>query len=105
MVYQIKIDGMGYGLRHAKVTVCEDVTSKITILYKGRELDYQCHQKQKRTADVVSAKQLTHRIDHVKKRIPNPEHPWRRYPINPAKTVMVNVVWSNSYPQGPQQLS
>lgn len=47
-IYQIKTENSGYRLRHAKVTVCEDLEGKITIIYKGEKLEYSCHKTQKR---------------------------------------------------------
>ena len=106
VVYQVQVEGVGYGLRHAKVTVCEDMLGVVTLLYKGRHLAYQCYKKQKRTADVISAKLLTVQVDRAVKRATNPipkrDHPWRRYVINPAKHASTNTVGKSSYPQGPQ---
>jgi hypothetical protein len=96
-VYQVKVDGIGYGLRHAKVTVYEDRAGTVTLLYKGRRLDYQCHKKQKRMADIVDAKQLNITVNQVVKRcIPKPEHPWKKYRFKPAGAVIETRV-SNSY--------
>ena len=79
IIYQIKTTGRGYGLRHAKITVCEDLSGIITLLYKGRLLNYVCHQKQKRIPEIVGSKQLEKKLDHIKTYIPGPNHPWRRY--------------------------
>ena len=86
-IYQVKVEGAGYRLQHAKITVCEDLAGNITLLYKGRRLSYQRHEKQKRTASVVSAKQLTTTVNKVvaKTCIPSREHPWRRYIIRPPQ--------------------
>lgn len=103
VVYQIEGEGKGYRLRHAKVTVCKDLSGQVKLLYEGRQLQYRCHRKQRRTADVIGAKQLNTRLDAVVKRttkyIPKPGHPWRQYVINPAKTAWINAVGSSSYPQ------
>jgi len=105
VVYQIEGEGKGYRLRHAKVTVCEDLNGQVRLLYKGRQLQYRCHQKQRRPTD-VGTKQLNTKMDqvvkHTTKHIPRPEHPWRHYVINPAKTIGVNVVGRSSCPQTPQ---
>jgi transposase len=106
VVYQIQGEGKGYRLRHAKVTVCEDVNGQIALLYKGRKLAYQCHHKQRRASDVVDVKQLNSRMDQTVKRmtkyIPKPEHPWRDYAIKLSRTGLINAAGRSSYPQGPQ---
>ena len=42
-IYQIKTNTKGYRLRHAMVTVCEDLNGNVTIIYKQKILDYSCH--------------------------------------------------------------
>lgn len=100
IIYQIKTTGRGYGLRHAKITVCKDLSGTISLLYKGRVLNYTCHKKQKRAPEIVGAKRLETKIDKIKKYIPGPNHPWRRYEkiISQVKADVTNVV--RSYPQG-----
>ena len=39
MVYQIQTDRPSYALRNAQVTVCEDATGQVTILYKAKRLN------------------------------------------------------------------
>ena len=99
IIYQIKTTKPGYGLRHATITVCEDFSGAITLLYKGRALDYVRHKKQKRSPEIVSAKQLDGKLEQIKKYIPGPNHPWRRYEkiIKPTKNHAANV--ARSYPQ------
>jgi hypothetical protein len=82
IVYQIKTEGYGYGLRHARVTVCEGLNGIITLLYKGKSLEYTSYKKQKRTAEIVVAKDLERKIDFIVKKKayqPNYNHPWRQY--------------------------
>ena len=62
-VYQIKTSGEGYGLRHAKITVCEDTQGTITLLYRGRKLNYACYTKQQRAAKIIDAKKLNQKIN------------------------------------------
>jgi len=80
-LYQIKTENNGYRLRHAKVTVCEDLESKITIIYKGEKLSYKCYKKQKKTAAIVGAKAINYKINCIikKRHKPNINHPWRQY--------------------------
>jgi len=79
-IYQIKTESSGYRLRHAKVRVCEDLEGKITIIYKDRKLEYSCHKKQKRAAEIVEVKALNYKMDTIaKKRCkPSANHAWRR---------------------------
>lgn len=87
IIYQVKVSGVGYGLRHAKIRVCEDLAGTVTLLYHGRLLNYICHEKQKHAAQIVSSKQLERKMNDlnrpVKKHIFGPNHPWRHYVINP----------------------
>ncbi len=89
-VYQIQATGQGYGLRHAKITVCEDLSGAITLLYKGRVLEYKCHKKQKRAPEVVSGKEIDAKIRILKTASPRADHPWRQRRIQPEK----NAVYS-----------
>jgi transposase len=108
VIYQVKTDGKGYRLRHAKVVVCERMNGTICLVYQGRELPYTCHQKQKRTAEIVGAKQLGTKLDQVKKQaekyVPPKHHPWRHYVINPMKAGMKSEEKDVSYPQGKEVL-
>jgi hypothetical protein len=80
VVYQIEIENQGYGLRHSKIMVCESLEGKITLLYKGKSLNYRCYKKQKKTAEIVESKELNHKIDSIVKRNkPSANHPWRQY--------------------------
>ncbi len=95
-IFQVKTNGIGYGLQHARVTVCEDVGGKITLLYKGRKLTYVRHEKQTPTAAIMGAKQLSATLDEMvreaRKNIPATDHPWRRYVAYATKTATVNSV-------------
>lgn len=90
VIYQIKTHTKGYRLRHATVTVCEDLNGLITILHNGKKLDFTCHERAKHNAEIVDAKQLDVKIDLVKhaakKYIPPANHPWRHYIVNPIST-------------------
>jgi len=103
-IYKIKVDDTGYTLRHAKVTVCECLSGEVTVVYKGRILPYQRHEKKTYTADIMGTKEMTARLDKLakqgKKHIPATQHPWRRFVINPNKMGRAEGVRSGSYPQG-----
>ena len=91
-IYQIKTENKGYRLRHAIVRVCEDLEGKITIIYKGEKLEYSCYKKQKKTAEIIEAKALNHKVDSIaKKRYkPSADHAWRKpFKIIQKPAVMV----------------
>lgn len=94
-IYQIKTNKPGYGLRHATVTVCEDLSGQVTLLYKGRALNFTCHQKQKRAPEIINAKQLDEKIANIRTYAPvPPNHPWRRFRIKRAANT-INTLGSN----------
>jgi len=81
-IYQIKDIGSKYRLRHAKVTVCENLAGEIKLIYKKKNLDYSCYEKQKKaagTAKIVEAKLLNYEVDSMVRasRKPSTKHPWR----------------------------
>ena len=80
VIYQIQTTRPTYALRKAQVTVCENAQGEITILYKGRSLDYSIFHKQQRQAEVVMSKEIdTHLKKSKKPHKPGPNHPWRQY--------------------------
>lgn len=90
-LYQIKLKGIGYALRGAAVTVCEDFAGNITILYNGRALAWEIFQRGEFPPPVVDGKQLNQAVDQTiqqqrknKPWKPRPDHPWRK-PINRQK--------------------
>jgi len=79
IIYQVQTKTTGYRLRHAKVTVCEDLSGKVTLLYKGQVLHYKQLLKQQRVPDVIDKKQIAKKITQIKKRYkPGADHPWKR---------------------------
>jgi hypothetical protein len=46
VIYQIQTPHPTYAMRHAAVTVCLDAQGKISLLYKGKSLDYTIFHKQ-----------------------------------------------------------
>jgi hypothetical protein len=77
VVYQIQTSRPSYAMRKAQVTVCEDPQGEISILYKGRPLDYTVFQKQQRQAEVVASKSIDAKLKKPHK--PAKDHPWRTY--------------------------
>lgn len=90
MIYQIKTNTKGYRLRHSMVTVCKDLNDVITLVCRGKILEYTCHERSKRNAPIVDAKQLGATVDTIKnnskKYTPPANHPWRHFIVNPLKT-------------------
>ena len=90
VIYQVITNTKGYRLQHATVTVCEDLNGIITILRQGKALEYRRHDRAKKNADIVDAKELDAKLDAIKhttkKYIPPASHPWRHYIVNPIQT-------------------
>ena len=79
VVYQIQTDRPTYALRNAKVTVCLEADDKITILYKNKELAYTIFKKQAKQSEILSSKDVDHKVDKVRKQYkPAADHPWRK---------------------------
>ena len=86
VTYKIQTASQGYGLRHAKIKVCEDLSGVVILVYKGRVLTYTGLKKQKRTPAIVSAKELDDKIVAIRKYAPAPaNHPWKKWHITPKK--------------------
>lgn len=84
-LYQMKISGIGYAMRGATVTVCEDFQGKVTLLYKGRKLAYESWKRGDQSPAVKDAKEINQTIDQTiqsqaqrKAWKPPPDHPWRK---------------------------
>ena len=75
ILYQVQIKGQGYAMRGTQITVC-DQGSEITLLYKGRSLDYKTLDKQHKLTPIVPSKQLENR-PWPKAHKPAKDHPWR----------------------------
>lgn len=90
LIYQIKTNRKGYRLRHSTVTVCKDLSDVITLVCRGKILDYTCHERAKHNAAIVDSKQLGAKVDliknNAKRHTPAANHPWRYFIINPIKT-------------------
>ncbi len=78
LIYQIQTSRPSYALRKAHVTVCEDAQGNISILYKGKPLDYSVFHRQQRQAEVVQSKHINSRLNKQPSR-PAANHPWRNY--------------------------
>ena len=90
MIYQIKTNTKGYRLRHSMVTVCKDLNDVVTLVCRGKILEYTRHKRAKPNASIVDAKQLESKVDvirnNAKKHTPPANHPWRHFIISPIST-------------------
>jgi len=89
VVYQIQSNRPDYALRHAKVTVCENVNGEVTILYHDKPLNYTVYHKAPRQAAIADSKTIDQQLKSPW--TPPADHPWRQYgrhldgkPVQPA---------------------
>ena len=86
VVYQIQTKRPIYSLKKASVTVCQDISGTVTILYKNKPLEYTIFHKQPKQAEVVASKDINLTLQNQRQPYhPAPDHPWRRQPLNPKK--------------------
>jgi len=79
IVYQIQTQRPTYALRKATVTVCLNAEMKISILYKGKELDYTIFKKQAKQSEVLTSKEISQKVNKIRLPYkPAPDHPWRK---------------------------
>lgn len=83
VLYNIQVEGIGYALRGAKVTVCEGFNGDITLLRNGKPLPYSILQLGDFHESVEDSKTVNMRVDHTivqqrrkPKWKPAPDHPW-----------------------------
>lgn len=78
-VYQIivKKGQVGYGLRRAKVTICRHLNGEITLLYKGRKLEYK-RLGDKQGSVIVDSKEVNAAIDKFLKIQKIEDQPWNK---------------------------
>lgn len=85
--YQVQTNRPVYAMRHARVTVQEDLHGTITLVYNGENLDYTIVEERPK-ATIADAKTLNQAVDRLSKRIgipitrvqsriPAADHPWR----------------------------
>jgi hypothetical protein len=73
-------------LRNAQVTVCEDATGQVTLLYKNKPLEFTIFHKQEHQAEIVDTKDVDRALRaQYLSRIPAPDHPWRKFVISNRK--------------------
>ncbi len=83
--YQIQTETKGYRLRHTSVTVIESFGGVITLLSKGKALEYRTYQLDEQPAVIVDEKGINAIVEQTKiqqlakpKYKPSPDHPWKR---------------------------
>ena len=84
VTYQAQVKTPSYAMRGASVMVCER-EEMITLIYKGKSLEYTTFKKQNKTQEIVSSKDIDFKFDGrclgVK---PKDTHPWKQnYPARP----------------------
>ena len=77
VIYQIQTPHPTYAMRNAAVTVCQDAQGKITLVYKGKPLEYTIFHKQAHQAEIVESKQIDHTLQNNAHK-PAANHPWRK---------------------------
>jgi len=80
--FKIQVSNNGYRLQNKKVTICEDMNGKISILRDKKTLSFIEHEKQKRAPEVIDSKGIEKKVNAIAERIkhaPAANHPWRQY--------------------------
>jgi len=88
ILYQVKIKGIGYAMRGASVTVCEEFNGNITLLYKGKTLIYETWKRGETPPAIKDSKEVNQAVEQAirqqtqrKTWKPAPDHPWRQLTI------------------------
>lgn len=83
--YQIQTETRGYRLRHTSITVIESFSGEVTLLNKGKVLEYRTYQLDEQPAVIADEKGINAIVDQTKlqqlakpKYKPGPDHPWKR---------------------------
>ena len=79
VVYQVQTQRPTYAMQRAPVTVCLDAQGKVTLLYKGKPLEYTIFHMQAKQAEIIETKHLDQALlNQSKAHKPAPNHPWRK---------------------------
>ena len=83
--HQIQVKGPGHGLRGVRVTVCEGIDGRESVLRDGRPLAFRVLAEGEPPVEVEDGKTVGRAVDRAKARQrarpnwkPAPDHPWRR---------------------------
>jgi len=92
--YQINIKGIGYAMRGSTITVCEAFDGSVTLLYKGKSLQYSTFKRGEKIPEPVSEKGINQAVNQALEKQsqrtnykPKIDHPWRK-PINQKRTFL-----------------
>jgi len=84
-IYQVNIKGIGYAMRGSTITICEAFDGTVTLLYKGKTLQYSTFKRGEKIPEPVSEKSINQVVDQTLKKQsqrtdykPSPDHPWRK---------------------------
>ncbi|MDQ6977357.1 MAG: ISNCY family transposase [Ghiorsea sp.] len=84
-IYQASIKGIGYAMRGATVTICEAFDGSVSLLYKGKSLQYTTFKRGDKIPEPVSEKSINQTVNQaITKQSqranykPKPDHPWRK---------------------------
>ena len=96
-IYQIQTHTQSYTMRGAKLTVCEDSQSRITLLYKHKQLPYKVLEIPNKLSKVASSKDINCLVDACKPdgrskgHKPAKDHPWRNYPNSQPQPAQITA--------------
>jgi len=83
--YQLQGQGKGYRLRGHRITLCEAFDGTVTVMHKGRVLDYRILAQGEPPVPLDDEKSVHHTVEQAKARQqakpkwkPPVDHPWRR---------------------------
>ena len=84
-IYQVNIKGIGYAMRGSTITICEAFDGTVTLLYKGKTLQYSTFKRGEKVPEPVSEKSINQVVDQTLQKQsqrtdykPSPDHPWRK---------------------------
>ena len=84
--YQVNIKGIGYAMRGTTITVCESFDSTVTLLYKGKSLQYSTFKHGEKGINKAVKKALMTQSQRTNYK-PKTDHPWRKS-INQKRTIL-----------------
>lgn len=83
--YQVNIKGIGYAMRGSMLTICEAFDGSVSLLYKGKPLQYTTFKRGDKIPDPVNEKSINQVVNQAMieqskraKYKPNVDHPWRK---------------------------
>ena len=92
--YQVNIKGIGYAMRGTTMTVCESFDGTVTLLYKGKSLEYSTFKRGEKVPEPVSEKGINQAVEQALMKQsqqtnykPKIDHPWRK-PMTQKRTIL-----------------